>query len=1340
MEVKPLILLASLCALQLQAEEVTNACFNCPPLDTVADASTFDDASYYADALAAVANNQTAAAIKAAITTSISQHHKVLTYSEVWTALTETDEDPANSANVILLYKGTSLPKMSNGSGTQSSDPDNWNREHVWAKSHGFSSSSNEAYTDIHHLRPTDISVNSSRGNLDFDNSDAPLSEAPSNRVDDDSFEPRDAVKGDVARMVFYMDTRYEGLGDITPDLTVLDRLTASGEAALGRLCRLLEWHSNDPVDGTEINRNNRIYEFQGNRNPFIDHPEWVNVLYDAPACSNDTGGGDTGGGDTGGGDTGGESPVATSVMISGVIDGPLSGGVPKAVELYIANDITDLSVCGIGSANNGGGTDGQEFTFPAESATAGSYLYVASEATGFEAFFGFAPDYTASAANVNGDDAIELFCNGEVVDTFGDIHTDGTGQPWEYKDGWAYRNDNTTADGADFNLNHWTFSGKDVLDGQSNNAGADTPFPSKSFTLGEPLIITGIFDGPLSGGTPKAIELYAPFGVADLSACGIGSANNGGGSDGEEFTFPAEAVAAGSYIYIATETAGFEAYFGISPDYITGAAGINGDDAVELFCHDQVIDTFGEINQDGTGQSWEYKDGWAYRNSATSNDANVFDISHWSFSGKDANDGESSNDTAAKPFPIASFADEQDPSEPPVSALGQCYDQATLIHEIQGETNISPLVDQSHVVEGVVSAVFSDLNGFFMQEELTDQDDNSLTSEGIFVYHNQNTVSPNVGDVVRVIGAVSEHYGNTQVSATEDLLTCGSDTLVASELTLPLTDDSVLETVEGMLVVLSQTLTVVNNDSLSRYGEITVASERLYNPTQIASPGEAAMQVKADNKLKQLLIDDGRTVQNADSVPYPAPELSADNSLRAGTQVAGIEGVITYAYKQYRLQPTQALNFIDANPRLATPELAAQGDLTLASFNVLNFFNGDGQGAGFPTSRGADTAEEFVRQRDKLISALLAMNADVVGLMELENDGFGEFSAIQDLVNGLNANAAEGQWAFVNLHVDNVGTDQISSGIIYRSDKVAEVGTATFTTQAPFDYGNRPPVVQTFKDLSNQDEFNLVVTHLRSKGSCRKAQGDDKDLNDGQGCWNATRVLAVNTLLAWLDTQPTGIDEADTIILGDMNAYSMEDPINTFKAAGFAHLMQEFHGDQSYSYVYRGESGSLDHAFSSPTMRKKVKAITDWHINADEPRTLDYNMEYKSDYQLANLYANNAYRASDHDPVVIALDTYQEFDVTWDNLSGNPGWRTYSFDLPAGMKMLEITTQNGSGDVQLFVEHNKKPTYGHFDCQSTEKGSTQSCVFDAPQAGTWYIRIRGGRYQGVDMKAYYHN
>lgn len=164
-------------------------------------------------------------------------------------------------------------------------------------------------------------------------------------------------------------------------------------------------------------------------------------------------------------------------LVITGVVDGPLSGGVPKAIELYADSDIADLSSYGVGSANNGGGSDGEELTLSG-STTAGQFLYVASESTGFSNFFGFAPDFTGSAASINGDDAIELFQNGSVIDVFGDINTDGSGEAWEYADGWAYRSDNTGPDGSTFAIGNWSFSGPDALDGATTNATADTPFP----------------------------------------------------------------------------------------------------------------------------------------------------------------------------------------------------------------------------------------------------------------------------------------------------------------------------------------------------------------------------------------------------------------------------------------------------------------------------------------------------------------------------------------------------------------------------------------------------------------------------------------------------------------------------------------------------------------------------------------------------------------------------------------------------------------------------------------------------------------------------------------------
>jgi len=174
----------------------------------------------------------------------------------------------------------------------------------------------------------------------------------------------------------------------------------------------------------------------------------------------------------------------ASDLVITGVIDGPLTGGLPKAIELIACADIADLSIYGLGSANNGGGTDGEEFTFPADSAVEGQFIYVATEDPQFSAFFGFSPDYIdGNAPNINGDDAIELFMNGGVVDVFGDIDVDGTGEPWEHMDGWAYRVDQTGPDGTTFVLANWFFSGVNALDNETSNATAATPFPLGTYT-----------------------------------------------------------------------------------------------------------------------------------------------------------------------------------------------------------------------------------------------------------------------------------------------------------------------------------------------------------------------------------------------------------------------------------------------------------------------------------------------------------------------------------------------------------------------------------------------------------------------------------------------------------------------------------------------------------------------------------------------------------------------------------------------------------------------------------------------------------------------------------------
>lgn len=226
-----------------------------------AAASTVLDDSYYAGA-----EGKTGPALKSALHTIISVQSKV-TYAQVWDALDHTDQDPANASDVIELYTGRSIPKTSQGGSTG-----DWNREHVWAKSHGDFGTATGPGTDLHHLRPADVAVNGIRGNKDFDNGGTAVAGAPGNYTDSDSFEPRDAVKGDVARMILYMAVRYDG-GDGFPDLEPDDKVNNGSAPAIGRISVLKQWSDQDPPDAFEKNRNDVIYnDYQHNRNPFIDH------------------------------------------------------------------------------------------------------------------------------------------------------------------------------------------------------------------------------------------------------------------------------------------------------------------------------------------------------------------------------------------------------------------------------------------------------------------------------------------------------------------------------------------------------------------------------------------------------------------------------------------------------------------------------------------------------------------------------------------------------------------------------------------------------------------------------------------------------------------------------------------------------------------------------------------------------------------------------------------------------------------------------------------------------------------------------------------------------------
>ncbi|MBU9488204.1 ExeM/NucH family extracellular endonuclease [Burkholderia multivorans] len=569
-----------------------------------------------------------------------------------------------------------------------------------------------------------------------------------------------------------------------------------------------------------------------------------------------------------------------------------------------------------------------------------------------------------------------------------------------------------------------------------------------------------------------------------------------------------------------------------------------------------------------------------------------------------------------------------------PVSA--NCGGSATPIADIQGPGAPSPLAGQNVSIEAVVTADFGGTDGFggfFVQQADPQRRNQPGVSEGLFVYAPK--ARAKAGDLVHVTGKVEEKYGQTQLTLSGAIAVCANgQTVTPATLTLPVESANAFAAYEGMLVRLPQTLTVTDNYELGRYGSVLLSNGRLRTPTSVVPPSQAQTQIDA-NARNRLILDDGSNKQNPASVPYPAPQLSAANTLRTGYTVRDVQGVLEVRYGAWRVQPVPgaAAPTFDAraNPRTNAPARDPHANLRVASFNVLNYFNGNGLGGGFddPNNRGAKTYQEFQRQEAKIVSALKALDADVIGLMEIQNNGYGELSAVRQLAAKLG-----GAWRVVDPGTSRLGGDAIAVAMIYDSRKVEPVGRAATLA---IDDKNRQPLAQSFRRIGGKQALTIVVNHLKSK-NCPDATSDDLDQGDGQGCWNPTRARAAAKLADWLAGTPTGVAGQGVLLIGDFNSYTCEDPIRLLESRGYRNLVSRWIGANAYSYVYNGEAGYLDHALASLPLASHVKAVHEWHINADEPVALQYTLAYKSAEQQETYYAPDAYRSSDHDPVLIDI------------------------------------------------------------------------------------------------------
>lgn len=595
--------------------------------------------------------------------------------------------------------------------------------------------------------------------------------------------------------------------------------------------------------------------------------------------------------------------------------------------------------------------------------------------------------------------------------------------------------------------------------------------------------------------------------------------------------------------------------------------------------------------------------------------------------------------------------------STPPGGELGECAAPATPIHDIQGAGPSSTLVGQTVVIEGVVVGDFQDdaINLIAVQEEDADADADPVTSEGILVFEGGSTVPVATGDIVRLLGTVTEFGGVTEISPLSEIVVCEAltGTATAATIDLPVSAVADLEAYEGMGVVFPEELTVTETFQQATFGEVVLSADgRQFNPTNIAPPapgvGEDLDSDRIIDSLEpgRIILDDLANGELSFGPTDLPPHVDADGTRRAGDTVTGLTGVLDEAFGQYRIRPVGTVPFASGNPPGPAP--AVGGDLTVASFNVLNFFETFDTGASVcgPVSssgcRGADNANELDRQRTKITAAISEMDADVVGLIEIENDA-------TDSLDALLAGLPD----YIAVATGTIGDDAIKVGFIYQADTVTPVGAPAILDSSVdprfIDTKSRPALAQTFEHNATGDLVTVVVNHLKSKGSSCADVGDPTSTN-GQGNCNGTRTMAAEAMADWLATDPTGSGDPDVLIIGDLNSYANEDPIVALETAGYTDLVEQFvPAPERYSFIFGGASGYLDHGLANPPLAPKVAGTAIWHINADEPRFRDYNDDIldagenpfssEGDLNPAAAFQPDAFRASDHDPVLIGLN-----------------------------------------------------------------------------------------------------
>ncbi|PWJ22149.1 endonuclease/exonuclease/phosphatase family protein [Jannaschia seohaensis] len=957
-----------------------------------------------------------------------------------------------------------------------------------------------------------------------------------------------------------------------------------------------------------------------------------------------------------------------SNLVIAGVIDGPLTGGTPKAIQLFAKADIADLSIYALGSPNNGAAGGTVELTFPAGPVAAGTTLYVASEAPQFEAYFGFAPDATGGVASINGDDAIELFENGAVVDVFGAVGTDGTGEPWEYTDGWAYR-DPGAAPSVTFDPADWTFSGVDALDGATTNAGSAAPFPMPGGEEGPAVAINEYRISSLGGAAADFVELLTAPGASldGLTLLAISGEFAPGQIDRAIDLSGAVADDAGFVLITDDTNAALEAGdvavpgFGLfgSPQtflVVEGFTGAQGDD----------LDT----NNDGTLDTVPW-------------DAVVAEVS--------GVDGDSTPDfsysdtivAADGPFSAAGAARIPDGTgeftalafgDPSADTPGSTNtpEEPTLrvtIMEIQGAGHVSGLVSATPLdpttgdgagprvlTSGIVTAV--DSNGFYLQDAEGDGD--IATSDAIFVFTG-GAPGVAIGDALDVEGTVSEFYpggagtGNlstTQLGGNPEITVLSSGNVLPAAVILgaegrPVPVDDIdgdaftsfdpetdgidyWESLEGMLVTVPDPVAV---SGTNRFGEVFTVADGGAGATGLSERG--TLNISPDDfNPEKIQIDWDFGIDPVD--------------VNVGASFADITGVVTYNFGNFEVAPLEQVTVV-ADSTL-TPEVtqlaAGENQLTVASYNVLNLdpvVEVQGNTAGGQSRNVDDDIGDgrFAAIAEQIVGNLAT--PDILGLQEIQDNTGGEIDdgvvsaslTFETLIAAIDlADDGEANGSSTYAYIDNTFiADQASggqpggnirTGFLYNTERVSlvEGSVQTISGQGAGEAfeGARLPLVASF--AFNGEEVTVVNNHFSSKGGSAPILGVEQDFAARQEDVTVNgsldeRQLQSEAVAGFVADALEADAEANLVVLGDFNEFEFVSPLIGLEAAGLTNLTNILPENERYTFEFQGNSQSLDHILVSDALLggAQFEAV---HVNAE--------------------FAETPGRASDHDPLLAQL------------------------------------------------------------------------------------------------------